>query len=130
MKTFNLWVIGESFWWIFSLLDKCYFRIMKLLNFMNCPVSEASATWASRKLHGPFFLIETPAYLLLIKNSSSVTKKSPIACIKETECGMNVRIKLKFFKEVMSKFTIKNKASTLFVENHLHKKISQFLCRI
>ena len=42
MKTFNLWVIGENFCLIFSLLDKCYFRIIKLLNFMNCLVSEAS----------------------------------------------------------------------------------------
>ena len=26
----------------FSLLDKCYFRIMKLLKFMKCPAIEAS----------------------------------------------------------------------------------------
>ena len=40
---------------------------------------------------------------------------------------MNVRIKLKFFKEMMNEFITKNKASTLFVKKHLPKKSYQFV---
>ena len=39
---------------------------------------------------------------------------------------MDLRIKLKIFKEMVNEFRTKNMASTLFVENYFHKKIFVF----
>ena len=85
--------------------------------------------WAfktSDKLHEPLFLIETPVYFLLIKISPSATKKD-LPCIKETECDMDSRIKLKGFKKIVNEFRTKNMAERLFVENCIYEKIRFFI---
>ena len=72
---------------------------MKMLNSINCLVSETSD-----KLHGLLFSSGTLVYLLSIKISPSTSKKNSLPRIKQTECDMDSKIKLKVFKEMVNEF--------------------------
>ena len=85
--------------------DKWYIRQMKVLNSMNCRASDMSD-----KLHGLLFSIGILVYLLSIKASPSASKKDPLPRIKQTECDMDSKIKLKVFKELVNEFKTKNMA--------------------
>ena len=67
--------------------------------------------------------IWNPCLFSFDKKPLSVTKKDFLPCIRQTECDMDSRIKLKVFKEMGNEFRTKNNAWRLFAENYCLKKI-------
>ena len=57
------------------------------------------ASWASDKFYGPLSLIETPVYLLLTKNTFSVTKKAPSFVLSKPSVPRSRDCNLKFSKK-------------------------------
>ena len=93
---------------------------------MNCQASETSGKSGVRQVLWTSLFNWNSRLLAFDKKHFLRHQKNPLFCINQTEPDKKSRLQLKIFKEMVDEFRINNKALTLFAENHLYKKISQF----